>query len=83
GTADATGSALTQLSYRIDGGSSRSLIFDASGAFDEALTYGDLDVGSHALVLTARDAAGNLATLTRTLVVDALAPLAVTSLTPT
>ncbi|WP_413925129.1 Ig-like domain-containing protein [Candidatus Accumulibacter phosphatis] len=83
GTANATGSALTQLSYRIDGGTSRSLIFDASGAFDEALTYGDLDVGSHALVLTARDAAGNLATLTRTLVVDALAPLTVTSLTPT
>jgi hypothetical protein len=83
GTANATGSALTQLSYRIDGGTSRSLIFDASGAFDEALAYGDLDVGSHALVLTARDAAGNLATLTRTLVVDALAPLTVTSLTPT
>lgn len=83
GTANATGSALTQLSYRIDGGTSRSLIFEASGAFDEALTYGDLDVGSHALVLMARDVAGNLATLTRTLVVDALASLTVTGLTPT
>ncbi len=84
GTADPTGTTLTQLSYRIDGGVSRTLAFDAAtGAFDESLPFGNLDVGDHTLVLTARDAGGNLATLTRTVKVEALAPLTVTSLTPT
>ncbi|MGE0642375.1 MAG: Ig-like domain-containing protein [Nitrospira sp.] len=84
GTADATGTTLTQLSYRIDGGVSRSLVFNTTtGAFDEPLPFGHLDVGNHTLVLMATDAAGNLATLTRTVTVDALAPLTITALTPT
>ncbi len=74
---------MTQLSYRIDGGTLRNVIFDAgSGGFDAALDFGALDVGDHTLALTARDAAGNTTTLNRTLTVDALAAFTVSSITP-
>ncbi|WP_374476423.1 Ig-like domain-containing protein [Zoogloea sp.] len=83
GSANPTGSALVQLSYSIDGGASRSLIFDSTGGFDQAITLGNLSVGDHTLSLVAQDAAGNLSTLTRSLKLDALAPLTVTKVTPT
>lgn len=82
GVADPTGSPLVQLSYSIDGGVSRNLIFDSTGGFDQAITLGDLSVGDHILSLVAQDAAGNLNTLTRSLKLDALAPLTVTKVTP-
>ncbi|HRF04578.1 Ig-like domain-containing protein, partial [Accumulibacter sp.] len=82
GIADAAGSALTLLSYRLDSGPLRSLIFDSDGAFDAALAFAGLDIGSHTLILNASDAAGNSASLTRTVKVDALAAFTVVSVTP-
>ncbi len=83
GIANPTGSNLTLLNYKFDNGTARAVIFDSTGSFDEALLFGSLDVGTHTLQLTARDAAGNSATLTRTVTVPALAPFTITSLTPT
>jgi uncharacterized protein YjiK len=83
GSAAPNGSTLTQLSYRVDGGAQRSVIFDAAtGTFDQVLTTGALDVGDHVLTLTARDAAGNQTTLQRAVKVQALTRFTVTSLTP-
>jgi hypothetical protein len=83
GSADPTGSSLVELGVSLDGGTVRNLIFDpATGAFDQPLAFGHLDVGDHALVLTARDAAGNTATLTRTVTVETLIPFTVTQVTP-
>lgn len=84
GAADATGSALTQLSYSVDGSAVKTLIFDAtSGSFDQALALGNLGIGNHTLSLSARDAAGNTATLSRNVKVDALPLLSISSLSPT
>jgi|GEM_PF-187621 len=83
GTADATGTMLTQLNYRLDDGTLRSLVFDGStGSFDAALDFGTLLVGDHTLTLTAQDAAGNATTLIRTIKVDALAPFTITAASP-
>ncbi|WP_374090612.1 Ig-like domain-containing protein [Methylomicrobium lacus] len=83
GTADATGTTLTQLNYRLDDGTLRSLVFDgSSGSFDAALDFGTLLVGDHTLTLTAQDAAGNATTLIRTVKVDALAPFTITAASP-
>jgi hypothetical protein len=82
GIADAAGSALTLLSYRLGSGPLRSLIFDSDGGFDAALAFAGLDIGSHTLVLNASDAAGNSASLTRIVKVDALAAFTVVSVTP-
>jgi hypothetical protein len=83
GTADPTGSTLTALRYSLDGGTPRTIFFDRqTGSFDEALTLGNLGVGEHVLVLSARDAAGNEATLTRNVVLAEAAPFVVTAVTP-
>ncbi|WP_263539105.1 Ig-like domain-containing protein [Paucibacter sp. Y2R2-4] len=83
GTAAPNGSTLASLSYQIDGGTARTLNFDAStGKFDEALVLRDLSVGDHTLTLTAKDAAGNVTTLSRTVKLDQLAPFTITKLTP-
>ena len=83
GTASPTGSTLRGLTYRFDAGAARGITFDSgTGAFDAALTLGDLDVGAHTLTLTATDAAGNAVTLVRAITLGALAPFRVNSLTP-
>lgn len=83
GSANATGTTLTQLTYQLDNGANRSLIFDGStGVFDAALNFGSLTVGDHILTITAQDAAGNQTELTRTVKVDALAPFNITNITP-
>ncbi|NBX30772.1 hypothetical protein EBR04_10095, partial [bacterium] len=67
----------------IDGGTARSLAFDrTTGAFDAPLAVGNLGVGNHSLVITAQDAAGNSFTLTRTVKIDALAPLTISNVLP-
>ncbi len=83
GAADAGQAGLTRLDYRIDDGPVRSIAFDAAGGFDTPLLYGDLDVGTHVLTLSAQDAAGNVATLVRTVKVDTLAAFGVMALVPT
>ncbi len=83
GVANATGSSLVGLSYSIDGGASKTLRFDPlSGAFDEALPLGELGIGEHLLAIEARDAAGNLASLTRTVTLANPAPFTITKVTP-
>ncbi|MCG2592459.1 Ig-like domain-containing protein, partial [Ramlibacter sp. XY19] len=83
GTADGGISGLTLLNYTIDGGPARSIAFDAAqSSFDQVLPYGSVDIGEHVLRVNARDASGNATTLTRTFVVDALAPFVVTDLSP-
>ena len=83
GTADTGGSTLTALSYCFDGGKARSLVFNnTTGAFDETLVLGNLTVGAHTLSLTARDAAGNTAVLTRSLNLDQTAPFVISAISP-
>ncbi|MDG0865163.1 choice-of-anchor D domain-containing protein, partial [Pelomonas aquatica] len=84
GSADGTGSSLTLLNYSIDGGSSTAIAFTpGTGAFDQALNLANLGVGNHTLTLSASDAAGNSATLTRQVKVNSLPLLTVASLSPT
>jgi hypothetical protein len=84
GSADATGSALTALNYRFDGGTLRALSYNPStGAFDTALPLGNLAIGDHTLTLTAQDAAGNSVTFNRSVTLAAAAPFTLTSVTPT
>ncbi len=83
GVADATGSSIVLLNYRIDNGVTRPLAFDSvTGAFNEPLFIGNLATGAHTLTLTARDAAGLTATLARNVTLAQLPPLTITSLTP-
>ena len=67
GTADGTGSPVTALAYHIDGGD-----LDAARRstrtrerFSGTLDLSRLAAGSHTVVVTARDAAGNTASLSR------------------
>ncbi len=82
GAAAVEGSALTLLSYRFDSGTTRSISFGGNGSFDQLLTLGNLAVGDHTLTLDARDAAGNTASLTRNVTVQALAPFTLGTVTP-
>ena len=60
GASDPTGSTIVSLSYAIDGGLVMPMTFDPStGEFEEALDFSKLAAGSHTLVVTTRDAAGN------------------------
>ena len=78
GVADPTGSTLMSLTLSVDGGRAQPVSFGASGAFDQALPTGNLDIGAHTLLLTAKDAAGNVGTLTRTVTVAAVATFSIT-----
>jgi hypothetical protein len=82
GSADATGSSIVQLSYSIDGGAARSLVFDSAGGFDQVIPLGDLALGAHTLNLSAQDAAGNVSTLSRSVTLEQLAAFTITELTP-
>ncbi|MEO8859558.1 MAG: Ig-like domain-containing protein, partial [Burkholderiaceae bacterium] len=83
GIADATGSTLTQLNYRVDGGPLRSLAFDSvSGSFSQSLATASMGIGNHTILVTAQDAAGNIGTLTRNVEVQQLAPFMIVGFTP-
>ncbi len=83
GTVTTSGPALTMLNYAFDGGSTIPVAFDASdGSFSQAIDLSKLPLGSHTLVVSAMDAAGNTATQTLHLTQSTAIPLTVTSLTP-
>lgn len=83
GTADGTGSPLVGLSYRFDDGATIPVAFStADGSFDAALDVATLSTGPHTLAVTARDAAGHVATLTRSIRFDTPAVFAPASVTP-
>ncbi|MFO1317985.1 MAG: Ig-like domain-containing protein [Burkholderiales bacterium] len=83
GTADGTGSSVVSLRYSLGGSPERTLVFDpATGIFDEALSLGVLPTGEHELALRAVDAAGNVATLERTVTIAAKPLLTLTRTTP-
>jgi hypothetical protein len=83
GTANPTGSQLIALSYRFEGGPPVPLLFDpVSGAFDDALDLSELATGPHSLVVSARDAAGNVSTETLTVSLESLIPFTLGAVTP-
>ncbi len=83
GTADGTGSALAALSHRWDGGTSRPLIVSPdSGGFRTALDLSQMAPGDHVLTVTARDAAGHTATVTRHVNLPARVPFQIASHVP-
>ncbi|SCX42366.1 Ig-like domain-containing protein [Nitrosospira sp. Nsp1] len=83
GTANPTGTQLVELFYTVDSGQKHRLSFDATtGSFDQSLILRNLGIGDHSLVLNARDAAGNSASLTREVKIEALSPFTVTRVTP-
>src|SRR5262249_11958745 len=66
-----------------DGGTAMPISFDsATGAFEQPLTLTSLGIGSHTLVLSATDAAGNTTTDTLHVSWSQLPPLTIASLTP-
>jgi len=83
GSIDATGSAVTQLFYRFDDGATRNLPFDAvNSRFDDKVVISTLTEGTHTLTITARDSADNVSTLTRNVLINALPPFTLSSVTP-
>ena len=83
GVANPTGSNLSVLNYKFDSEAPRPLIFDSTtGSFNEPVDLGNLGIGIHTLTLTAQDAAGNQAALTRNVSVAAATPLIILDITP-
>lgn len=83
GSVDGTGSAITALSWSLDGGLANPLSFNAAtGAFDAPLPLGDLAPGQHLLRISATDAAGHVRVLERSLVQEDAAAFALVRTTP-
>ncbi len=83
GTANPTGSSITSLHYKFDGGTSMPITFDAAtGVFDDQLDLSRLAAGAHTLAVTIKDAAGFETTVSRSLNLAAAIPLTVTHMTP-
>jgi hypothetical protein len=83
GSVSGTGSPLTSLVYSFDGGTAMPFSpSPADGSFDVALELKRVNIGSHILSVTARDAAGNVSTVTRNVQLPVAVPLAITNFTP-
>ena len=83
GIASPTGSSIVAFTLAVDGGKAVPLAVNTTtGAFDIAYPASNLGLGTHSLVLTATDAAGNTGTLTRSVVVSAYAAFKITGETP-
>ncbi len=83
GTAQGTGSAIVALSYRFNDGVERPLLFDATtGNFRQPLALSKLPPGTHRLTVTARDAAGLVASHQISVVLNAPIPFSIASVSP-
>ncbi|MBM4005276.1 MAG: phosphatase PAP2 family protein, partial [Planctomycetes bacterium] len=83
GVASGTGSSITALSYSLDTGTSMPLSFNMdSGEFATTPDLSKLGAGNHTIHLRVRDAAGNEATLDRTVTLAAPLPFAIESVVP-
>jgi hypothetical protein len=83
GSVDGTGSAVTALSYRVDGGVSSPVTFSAAtSGFSGSIDASGLAPGSHTLELKAIDAAGNVVTLSRSVALSARVPFRIAEVTP-
>ncbi|HEV7405628.1 MAG TPA: Ig-like domain-containing protein, partial [Chthoniobacteraceae bacterium] len=83
GVADATGSMLTALGYKIDSGNLMPITFDpTTGAFDQVLDLSTVAAGPHTLTITATDAAGLSTPVTRNITLAAAIPFTITHATP-
>lgn len=78
-----SGSPLVCLCYSFDGSNTmQPVVFNPDGSFNQALNLSKLSPGSHTLVVTAQDAAGNVSSQSLHLILAAPIALKVTSLTP-
>ncbi|WP_419580402.1 Ig-like domain-containing protein [Stieleria magnilauensis] len=83
GSVSGTGAALVSLTYNFNGGAARSFLTSkAGGAFNTALDLSTLTAGTHTLNVVARDAAGNVTTVSRSVTLPELIPLTITHVTP-
>ncbi len=83
GLADATGSALTRLTYEFETGPVFPLAFDRpTGEFSQPLDLSRLAAGPHTLTITARDAAGLEASTNLAVNLTSAVPFTVASFTP-
>jgi len=68
GTVDGTGSEIVALSYRFDDQPENSVAVE-NGAFNQVLDFSGISSGSHNLVITATDAAGNVTSISESIVI--------------
>ena len=83
GLADGTGSPITRLTYQLDAGTVTPIAFDsATGRFDQSLDLSRLAAGSHTLSVTARDAAGQETSVSRSVNLPTAIAFEISSFTP-
>nr|WP_161501232.1 Ig-like domain-containing protein [Rhodopirellula sp. SM50] len=83
GSVSGTGAALVSLTYNFDGGAAHSFLTStAGGPFNTALDLSTLTAGAHTLNVIARDAAGNVTSVSRSVTLPELIPLSITQVTP-
>jgi hypothetical protein len=82
GAVNSEGTPVVQLNYQIDDGPLRTLLLDSDNTFSSLLRVGDVGVGAHTLTVTARDAAGNVSTFTREVVVESLSSFTLGAVAP-
>ena len=83
GLADGTGSPITRLTYQLDAGTVTPIAFDsATGRFDQSLDLSRLAAGSHTLFVTARDAAGQETSVSRSVHLPTAIAFGIRSFTP-
>jgi YD repeat-containing protein len=83
GTADATGSSIVKLAYRLNDGAVMPISFNSSGGgFIHPLDLSKLAAGAHTLTVTAMDAAGLTTTITLDVNLPEPIPLSLAGVTP-
>ena len=82
GTAAPGAATVVALSYALDRGRPVPVAFSVGGAFDAPLDLSRLAAGSHTLTVNTADAAGNTATVTRSVTLAAAVPFGIAAAAP-